>query len=184
MLKRKSELSRALMPRLLSVAIASDGIVEWHKYTGGEHLCKCFSLDEWHRIVSDVDTDEEWDDILRNSTYVNCYTLKISKSHETIGFVYTKHEDDYGRIRSVHGGGWGKSTRLSLLYYRGLILMVRTLLQEGIKVRTSCLKENSRALRFLRSIGFIPYTYTNKYIYMWINEKRLNNSIIYKYLYQ
>ncbi len=172
-----------MMSQFPSVAIASDGVVEWHKYTDGECLCKHFPLAEWHLIVSDVDTDEEWEDILRNSTYVNCYTLKMSKSQETIGFVYTKHEDDYGRIRSVHGGGWGKSTRLSFLYYRGLILMVRTLLQDGIKVRTSCLKGNIRALRFLRSIGFVPYFYTDTYVYMWISEKRLNNSKIYKYLY-
>lgn len=164
--------------------VISDGIVEWHKYTDGECLCKRFPLAEWHLIVSDVDSDKQWEDILHNSTYVNCYTLKISKSHETIGFVYTKHEDDHGRIRSIHGGGWGKTTRLSMLYYRGLILMVHTLLQEGIKVRTSCLKENIRALRFLRSIGFIPYTYTDTYVYMWINKNRLTNSTIYKYLYQ
>lgn len=184
MLKRKSEPARTLMPRSLSAAFASDGVVEWHKYTGGEHLCKRFPLPEWHLIVSDVDTDEELEDILRNSTYVNCYTLKISKSHETIGFVYTKHEDDYGRIRSVHGGGWGKSTRLSLLYYRGLILMVHILLRKGIKVRTSCLKVNIHALRFLCSIGFVPYFYTDTYVYMWISEKRLYGSRIYKHLNQ
>lgn len=184
MLKRKSELSRALMPRLLSVAIASDGIVEWHKYTGGEHLCKRFPLAEWHLIISDVDTDEKWEDILRSSSYINCYILKRCKSHETIGFVYTKHEDNNGRIRSVHGGGWGKSMELSLFYYRGLILMINNLLHDGIRVRTSCLRDNTRAFRFLRSIGFVPYFYTDTYVYMWINEKRLNNSIIYKYLYQ
>ncbi len=166
-----------------SMNIITDGIVEWHKYTGEERVCSRFTLEEWHLAVSDVDTDKEWEDILQNSSYVNCYILKLRKNDEAIGFAYTKQEDNKGRILSIHGGGWEKSMRSSFLYYRGLIVLVSTLQRKGIKVQTSCLNENGRALRFLRSIGFVPYIHTNQYVYLWINEQRLKSSKIYKYIY-
>jgi hypothetical protein len=60
--------------------------------------------------------------------------------------------------------------------------MIETLLSQGKKVRTSCFIDNKRAFRFLRGIGFVPYCYTKTAVYMWINEKQIMQSLIYKRL--
>lgn len=78
-----------------------------------------------------------------------------------------------------HGGGWEKP----LLYYRGYILMLQHLLEQGIKVRTYCSLSNIAAIRFDRSVGFVPYKYTDNEVFMWINTKRLKSSKLYKYFY-
>ena len=68
----------------------------------------------------------------------------------------------------------------TLFHYRGMMLMIEAILSQGVKVRTACLVTNERAYRFLRSIGFVKYRTTAEVIKMWINEKRLRNSKMYK----
>ena len=58
--------------------------------------------------------------------------------------------------------------------------MLKTLLAKGLKIRTSCIPTNTRAYRFLRSVGFVKYLQTENYIYMRLNEKKFRNNSIYK----
>lgn len=89
-------------------------------------------------------------------------------------------EYDNEMIVSIHGGGWSKP----LLYYRGYILMLRTLMERGYKVRTYCNHHNTSAIRFSRSVGFIPYRYTDSKVLMWISERTLKNTVLYKRFYK
>ena len=58
--------------------------------------------------------------------------------------------------------------------------MLEHLLKQDLRVRTYCNISNSAAIRFDRSVGFMPYRYTKDEVFMWINEKRLKSSAIYK----
>lgn len=157
-----------------------DGIVEWVDYEQ-EAVCSKFSCDEWQLIASDIHSDEEWRQFVAEyCDLVECYILKLKSNGKSIAFVYLYRDPLSNNVISVHGGGWGKTMRLSLLYYRGLIVMLEHLLNLGFKVRTSCLIENKRAYRFLQSVGFVKYNSFEGYVYMWINEKRLKSSAIYK----
>ncbi len=157
-------------------SIVSDEVVKWVPYCRGEILCGRYSLDDWHKAVHDIDSDEEWANLLDESYIVKCYVLKLCSNDKSIAFLYTKKEDFAGKIFSVHGGGWGKP----LLFYRGYILMLKHLLEQGLKVRTYCQLSNPRAIRFSRSVGFVPYRYTEDEVFMSISKKRLKSSKLYQ----
>jgi RimJ/RimL family protein N-acetyltransferase len=133
--------------------------------------------------VSDIDTDEEFAEVLSSCQTIKCYTLKLCCDGSSIAFIYTKYIDERNRVVSLHGGGWGGSFSSSRQYCRGIILMVKYLLEQGLKVQTSCLQENKRAFRLMHSIGFVKYRIDNEYIDMWINKERLQCSKMYRYLY-
>ena len=61
--------------------------------------------------------------------------------------------------------------------------MIKHLLEQGYKVRTYCQLSNPAAIRFDKSVGFVPYRYTEEEIFMWISRKRLENSKLYKRFY-
>ena len=48
------------------------------------------------------------------------------------------------------------------------------------KIRTSCLVSNERAFRFLHRVGFISYYKTMDFYYLWLPQKRFQNTEIYK----
>ena len=157
----------------------SDGIIKWVPYNREEKIWERYSLDDWHSAVHDIDSDEEWADFLEESLIVKCYILKLCSNDRSIAFVYTIQEDFAGKVLSIHGGGWENP----LMYYRGYILMIRHLLDQGYKVRTYCQLSNDAAIRFDRSVGFVPYRYTDEEICMWISRKRLEISKLYKRFY-
>lgn len=159
----------------------SDSIVKWEVYNN-EIVCENFPCDDWQLIVSDIKNDEEWKVFVNeNSEWVRCYVLRTCSSNKEIGFVYIYNEYGNFDVVSIHGGGWEKSIVSTLFYYRGMILMLSQLLNKGLKVRTTVSTENLPALRFMRSLGFVPYRYTDTSVYLWINEKRLNGCKIYKH---
>lgn len=158
----------------------ADGIVKWVPYSREEIICGRYSLDDWHKAVHDIDSDKEWANFLEQHPDVKCYTLKLCSNDRSIAFIYILQEDFEGKIFSIHGGGWENY----LMYYRGFMLMIQHLLDKSVKVRTYCQLSNPQAIRFVRSVGFVPYRYTDEEVLMWINEKRLKSSKIYKYLNQ
>lgn len=155
-------------------------ILRWDLYDG-ESLCSRFHVQEWNKMVSDIYSDAEWKKFLTEyNDVVKCYILRTNHDDKEIAFVYLYNESGSFDIVSIHGGGWNKSIGLSILYYRGLILMIETLLKQNVKVRTTCMSSNTRAYNFLRSVGFVKYSSVDDVICMWINEKRLMQSSIYK----
>ena len=164
------------------LSFVEDAVVRWELYRG-EALCDRFPIDQWRLMVTEIETDKEWRDFVdKYKDFVRCYILRSVSDNEEVAFVYLYNESGNFDIVSIHGGGWDRSIKSTMYYYRGLILMISSLIAEGRKVRTSCYIDNIRAFRFLRSVGFVPYMRSQTTIYMWINEKRLKNSSIYKRL--
>lgn len=156
---------------------ATDGIVKWKAYSG-EQVMSRFSTDEWQEIASDISSNEEWESFVgMYSNLVKCYILEQRSHSKDIAFVYIYFEDS--DVVSIHGGGWENP----LLYYRGYILMLRTIIEQGFKVRTCCSLSNTTAIRFSRSVGFIPYRYSDSKVDMWISEKTLKRTMLYKRFY-
>lgn len=161
------------------LSLITDNIIKWVPYAKDEKICGRYSLNDWHKAVHDIDSDEEWGNFLAESLIVKCYVLKMCVNDKSIAFLYTKQEDFNGKVFSVHGGGWENP----LMYYRGYILMIKYLLDQGLKVRTYCQLSNPSAIRFSRSVGFVPYRYSEEEVFMWISIKRLMNSKLYKRFY-
>ena len=160
--------------------VIEDTTVIWEPYYRDIHLCDRFSVEQWGQIAGDIHSDIEWANFVeRYVNSVKCWVLKNRATNHPIAFVYLFNEEGYWEKVSIHGGGWEKP----LLYYRGYILMLQHLLGQGIKVRTYCSLSNIAAIRFDRSVGFIPYKYTDNEVFMWINTKRLKSSKLYKYFY-
>ena len=158
-----------------------DDVIRWDSYNN-EFVCNRFSIDEWHKMVCDIDTEDEWQSFLSDfSELVKCYILKKNDTNEAIGFVYLYKESSSSKVVSIHGGIWDSKTS-ALLAYRAIFVLIEHLFNEGMKVRTSCLIENKPASRFIRGIGFVKYYISHTHTYMWINPKRLNINLIYKRL--
>jgi hypothetical protein len=161
-------------------SVVLDDIVKWVPYCRDEIICGRYSLDDWHKAVHDIDSDEGWADLLDESYIVKCYVLKLCSNDKSIAFLYTKKEDFAGKIFSVHGGGWENR----LMYYRGYVLMLKHLLEQGLKIRTYCQLSNPTAIRFSRSVGFVPYRYSEDEVFMWISERTLKKSKLYARFYK
>ena len=159
-------------------SIVSDGEIKWVPYSRGEIICGRYSLDDWHKAVHDIDSDEQWANFLEEYSFVKCFVLKSCADEHPMAFVYIMPEDFDGKVFSIHGGGWENY----LLYYRGFMLMIKHMLDHGLKVRTYCQLSNPRAIRFVRSVGFVPYRYSDENVFMWISDKKLKNSVLYKRL--
>ena len=173
------------MPLSFTIKILAlkDDSVEWVPYMQTERIiCNRFPLSEWHKIVADFNSDEEWHSFLAEcKDYAQCYVLYRCRDNMPIAFSYYIQEDEKGQVVSIHGGAWGEKN--TLLYYRGFIILIQALFDAKIKVRTACLKNNKIAERFIRSVGFVQYKETSTQYHFWINRKRLINSLIYKRIY-
>lgn len=161
--------------------VIEDSFVVWEPYHKDINLCDRFSAEQWSEIAGDIKSDTEWAEFVgRYVNSVQCWVLKNRATNLPIAFVYLFNEEGYWKKVSIHGGGWESP----LMYYRGYILMLQHLLEQGIKVRTCCSLSNRAAIRFDRSVGFMPYKYSDKEVFMWINAKRLKSSKLYKYFYR
>lgn len=160
--------------------VIGDSFVVWEPYYKDIHLCDRFSVEQWEQIAGDIKSDAEWAEFVgRYVNSVQCWVLKNRATNHPIAFVYLFNEEGVWQKVSIHGGGWESP----LMYYRGYILMLKHLLEKGIKVRTYCNKSNRAAIRFDKSVGFVPYRYSAEEVSMWISEKRLKSSKLYKYFY-
>ena len=161
--------------------VIEDHIVRWETYHNSVNICDRFSSEQWIQIAGDIKSDTEWAEFVgRYVNSVQCWVLKNRATNLPIAFVYLFNEEGDWLKVSIHGGGWEQP----LMYYRGYILMLKHLLEKGIKVRTYCNKSNHAAIRFDRSVGFVPYRYSVKDVFMWISEERLKSSKLYKHFYR
>lgn len=161
--------------------LIDSAFIKWKPYSNSDIICSRFPLDKWHQIAGDIDSDKEWEDfIFSHPNSVRCWVLKRDTNDMPIAFVYIYNEDYvWGKV-SIHGGGWESP----VLCYIGYIMMLNYLLKRGVKVRTSCHLINSAAIRFSKSVGFVPYRYSEDEVFMWISEQRLKSSKIYKRFYK
>ena len=109
-----------------------------------------------------------------------CFVAYNPVTNAPFGFVYVYVEDEQTMKVSIHGGGW--LSNHAMLNYRAYILLIEALLQQGFKVRTACQIDNMKAFRFNKGIGFVNHYTSKNYRYLWISEKRLQSSLVYRYL--
>lgn len=164
--------------------IHCDELLEWRKYNQSDNIFNNFSISEWHKIISDISSVQEWNEFLIEfKPIIKCYSLYERNNWAIIGFLFIKVEDYKKRIYSIHGGGCLNGNINHRLYFRGFISFLMYLLTNNIKIRTSCYKDNIRAIKLLKSVGFVKYQETNNIYKYWINMKRLKSGKIYKYLF-
>lgn len=161
-----------------SFPLPSDGQVNWRKRTD-EPLMDFFKEADWLSIFSDVTSAEELEGFM-NMDCGQCFVAYNLASGTPFGFVYVYVEDEQTKKVSIHGGGWLPNH--AILNYRAYILLIEALLQHGFKVRTACQLDNVKAFRFNKGIGFVNHYTSKNYRYLWISEKRLHSSAIYKRL--
>lgn len=161
----------------------NDSHIRYTVYNPYETIRDKFSANMWHNLIGEIETDDELRDFfLEYPNYTAGFIVK--KDNVPIGFVYIILEDLNKPIISFHGGAWHNSPSAAFSYYRGVYLLIKNLLDLGIKVRTSCLKSNKRAVRFLRSIGFVRYYIGQHSFYFYINRKRMTEIRFYRFLYR
>lgn len=165
-----------MLKDLLTGLDARNELVEW-KHRSTESIIDSFKESDWKRIFSDIPDIHSLNDFLSND-YGKCYVAYNIKTNLPFAFVYAYIEDEKNLKVSLHGGGWISGN--TLLNYNAYILLIDTMLENGIKVRTTCRPDNDIAMRFNRSIGFIKYYTSKNYHYLWISKERLHKSEIYK----
>ena len=164
-----------ISPLVAFDARLSDSLVRWKAYKEGDNIIARFTFDEWHKIAADIDSEKELYELLTLYPHkIQGFVLYENSTYEAVGVVYLLKEKGKSKAVSYHGGGWGKSIKLSLLYYRGCILLIEYLLRLGYRVRTYCSVDNNRAYRFTHSLGFVLYRISENRKY------RLRASKIYK----
>lgn len=158
--------------------LPNDSCVEWRKRTN-EPLMDFFKEADWLSIFSDVTSAKDLEDFM-NMDCGQCFVAYNPVSNAPFGFIYVYEEDKQTKKVSIHGGGWLPNH--ALLNYRAYILLIEALLQQGFKVRTACRLDNIKAFRFNRGIGFVNHYTSKNYRYLWISEKRLHSSLVYRRL--
>ncbi len=120
-----------------------------------------FTLEQWHRIVYDIDDNEQWKAFLkRYRDFLACYVLYPDGATEPIAMCYLLAEhalyDGYmpGSVVSVHGGGWNNDTRSKLLYAKSWITLIHNLASIGCKVLTNVKDDNTSAKHLVTKTGF------------------------------
>ncbi len=161
-----------------------DSKIRWERYADGNGVIDKFSKEDWHKIASDIDSEEELRELLESFPHkIQAFVLYENGTNEAIGFIYLLKERRNYKTLSYHGGGWKRSIKFTYLYLRGTILMIEHILSQGYKVQTYCSIENSKAYKFMQSLGFVKYSIAESCIRQWINTKRLRNSLIYKKIF-
>ena len=162
----------------LSILLPQDSFVEWRMRTN-EPLMDLFSESDWRLIFPDVEDDAQLEAFLQ----MDCGRCLVAYNTATLspfGFLYVYMEDEKEQKVSIHGGGWVSNN--VFLNYRAYVLQIEALLQQGFKVRTACKPDNVKAIRFNRSVGFVNHYTSKNYRYFWISEKRLHDSVVYRWL--
>lgn len=158
-------------------SIAETPTFKWEPYSSNDIIVKRFPLDDWHKIASDIESEQEWKDLIQKyPDFIVCMVLKEQPSLNPVAFVYLLPEDFEGKTYSIHGGGW----KNPYLYYRAFVFLVEHLLRNGIKLRTAIAKSNQRAHRFVKSIGFKTFRHSEDKDLMYITLKNLKLSRTYK----
>ena len=160
------------------IDLPHDSFVAWKKRTS-EPLMDLFSNSDWRLIFSDVENEEQLEEFLQLDCG-QCLVAYNSATNAPFGFIYVYMEDEIEHKVSLHGGGWVSNN--AFLNYRAYMLLIEALLQQGFKVRTACEPDNMKANRFNRSIGFVNHYTSPNYRYFWISEKRLHDSVVYRWL--
>lgn len=136
-----------------------------------------FSLTDWSKIFTNLSSYLEINEFLSKG-YGQCFIARNLLDNEDFASVFIFYEDYKENKIVFHGGGWKKSN--TLLHYTAFVYLLERLFKRGYKIRTSCLRSNKKAFRFLHSVGFVNHYTTENYHYFWLPQKRFMKTNIYK----
>ena len=78
---------------LVDISYVSDSVIEWKPYKKGDDIVKRFSTEDWHKIASDVDSEEILQELFENHPdKIQGYVLYEVKNNTPIAFVYILKE--------------------------------------------------------------------------------------------
>ena len=155
----------------LSKSEISNDTVCWIPYNSTHSIVSHFTADQLHMIVEDVKDEKEFSQLLTVLKHVtSCWLLKEVNSNTFIGFCYMNLTDWHRKIVHIHGGGWATDLQASRRYLQGLNLILHTLWANGMKIRTECKRENVRAQRFIKAIGFRCYRKDSQWLYYYLRR--------------
>ena len=158
-----------------------DSIIYCIPYNSKCSICDKMSIEKLHLILPNVNNEVELVEYLQKfPSVISCWTVHMRHNDEPLGFFLI--EDCVENVPTVklHGGGWAKNLLLTPLYFRTGILLIKALLNRGIKVRTQVDEENTRSQRFVKGLGFVKYRKYGRDIQMWISYKRIYKNKYYK----
>ena len=136
-----------------------------------------FSERDWHYILSDVSSVEQFHEMLQMESVHGLVAYNIA--NEPVAFAMLIDEPDKDNKVSIHGGCWSAGDS-----YEAIITLIEILFSNGKAVRSSCTIDNQRATHFLRKLGFVNHYTSEQYRHFWLPYKRFVNSAIYKRLHQ
>lgn len=150
--------------------------IEWYsiKNIKSENM---FSETDWSKIFTDLSSYLEVNEFLSLGCG-QCFVARNLLNNEDFAFVFICLEDYKANKIVFHGGGWKQGN--TMLHYTALVYLLERLFKRGYKIRTSCLRSNQKAFRFIHSVGFINHYTSENYHYFWLPYKRFINTNIYK----
>lgn len=150
--------------------------IEWYtvKNIKSENM---FSKTDWAKIFADLSSCLEIDKFI-SLGYGQCFIARNLITNEDFAFVFVYLEDYKTNKIVFHGGGWKNGN--TMLHYTALVYLLEKLFKRGYKIRTSCLRSNQKAFRFIHSVGFINHYTSENHHYFWLPYKRFINTNIYK----
>ena len=160
----------------INILPLEDADTYWEPTSREDCISRHFTFEQWEYIMGKDFSEDIFFYFLENYPfYIKSYTYK-RKNGDVLAFVYIVLDVDRNNVVSIHGGGCSNYRS----HYKGYVMIIEALLNCNLKVRTKCVLANITAIRFNRSVGFVPYRYTDTSVYLWINEKRLKGSVMYK----
>lgn len=139
-------------------------------------IYKKFSFDDWYQIFPNIDEESfnKWTDYTDRVILV---ALEKSKG-QPFGVICIQESHITPLLVCFHGGVWEHSVKYMLLEYEATDNILHFLVNNGLEVYVTCFKDNKKADRFQRSLGFEEFQQDETVSYKSLNIDKLNTNII------
>lgn len=149
-------------------------------YQLGDKLVTHFSPEDWALIMPGITSEVAWQEHIQEySDVCACFYVEVKQTGERIGFFCLYQSGSHPLTVTHHGGGWHTDALNRGYYFRTTTYVLASLLRIGVRVHSSCALHNRPALRYLKALGFRPYSYTATHVHLTLSLKRLQASAVY-----
>lgn len=158
------------------------GSLQWSEYTDEDSVVGRFKPSEWEKIFSEYSTEGEFRRFVSDCPdTVAVRILRNTVSGKSYGFLIMMLIDARRGVIGLHGGAWARSPGDYLHIYRGLILLVIRLFNNGARIVSSS-ANNRAAVRFMSGLGFRIYSYRDGMTHYHLTHLQLQKSPLFKRL--
>ena len=137
---------------------------------------KNFSNEDWYQIFPDIDeeTFNQW------TYYIDRVILvALEKTNDQpFGVICIQESHITPLLVCFHGGVWEHNVKNMLLEYEATDNILHFLVNNGFEVFVTCFKDNKKADRFQKSLGFEEFQQDETLSYKSLNIDKLNTNII------